>query len=233
MISFLSFGVFLAGQFLVSVSSLFRYNYLCFHFLVHSLDFFIHSYGDDRLVVENNLSCLSGCWASTRLWAIWQCSHGPVKKNIGYQQAGSRGCLFCLCYTWRGSSYEWSSILSWNAALLFNLWDKRVFRSKLVLINLQEAAEELAPRLEIILQHLMCAFGKYQVFSLPCPFSWILYRYWPDAVQHWLLTHHTCFHCFALFPLFSFRLLVRFLLHMQEMDVTFFYAYYITLALFS
>lgn len=27
----------------------------------------------------------------------------------------------------------------------------------------QEAAEELAPRLEIILQHLMCAFGKYQV----------------------------------------------------------------------
>lgn len=27
----------------------------------------------------------------------------------------------------------------------------------------QEAAEELAPHLEIILQHLMCAFGKYQV----------------------------------------------------------------------
>ncbi|XP_028113616.1 transportin-1-like isoform X7 [Camellia sinensis] len=27
---------------------------------------------------------------------------------------------------------------------------------------IQEAAEELAPRLEIILQHLMCAFGKYQ-----------------------------------------------------------------------
>jgi transportin-1 len=26
----------------------------------------------------------------------------------------------------------------------------------------EEAAEELAPRLEIILQHLMCAFGKYQ-----------------------------------------------------------------------
>lgn len=28
---------------------------------------------------------------------------------------------------------------------------------------LQEAAEELTPRLEIILQHLMCALGKYQV----------------------------------------------------------------------
>ncbi|XP_034227487.1 transportin-1 isoform X3 [Prunus dulcis] len=28
--------------------------------------------------------------------------------------------------------------------------------------ELQEAAEELAPRLEMILQHLMCAFGKYQ-----------------------------------------------------------------------
>lgn len=28
----------------------------------------------------------------------------------------------------------------------------------------QEAAEELAPFLDIILQHLMCAFGKYQVF---------------------------------------------------------------------
>jgi hypothetical protein len=27
----------------------------------------------------------------------------------------------------------------------------------------QEAAEELVPRLEIILQHLMCAYGKYQV----------------------------------------------------------------------
>ncbi|XP_021900183.1 transportin-1-like [Carica papaya] len=26
----------------------------------------------------------------------------------------------------------------------------------------EEAAEELAPHLEIILQHLMCAFGKYQ-----------------------------------------------------------------------
>lgn len=30
---------------------------------------------------------------------------------------------------------------------------------------MQEAAEELAPRLEIILQHLLCAFGKYQVSS--------------------------------------------------------------------
>lgn len=29
----------------------------------------------------------------------------------------------------------------------------------------QEAAEELAPRLEIILQHLLCAFGKYQVLG--------------------------------------------------------------------
>ena len=27
----------------------------------------------------------------------------------------------------------------------------------------QDAAEELVPRLEIILQHLMCAYGKYQV----------------------------------------------------------------------
>ena len=32
-------------------------------------------------------------------------------------------------------------------------------------LHLQEAAEDLAPRLEIILQHLMCAFGKYQVPS--------------------------------------------------------------------
>ncbi|XP_021741632.1 transportin-1-like [Chenopodium quinoa] len=30
----------------------------------------------------------------------------------------------------------------------------------------EEAAEELAPRLEIILQHLMCAFGKYQKKNL-------------------------------------------------------------------
>lgn len=30
-------------------------------------------------------------------------------------------------------------------------------------LSLQEAAEELAPRLDVILQHLMCAFGKYQV----------------------------------------------------------------------
>ena len=30
----------------------------------------------------------------------------------------------------------------------------------------QEAAEELVPRLEIILQHLMCAYGKYQVHHI-------------------------------------------------------------------
>lgn len=30
----------------------------------------------------------------------------------------------------------------------------------------QEAAEDLAPRLEIILQHLMYAFGTYQVHTL-------------------------------------------------------------------
>ncbi|KQJ85406.1 hypothetical protein BRADI_5g26840v3 [Brachypodium distachyon] len=28
----------------------------------------------------------------------------------------------------------------------------------------EEAAEELVPRLDIILQHLMCAYGKYQIF---------------------------------------------------------------------
>ena len=38
-------------------------------------------------------------------------------------------------------------------------------------INLQEAAEELAPRLETILQHLMCAFGKYQVFIFFTPIA--------------------------------------------------------------
>jgi hypothetical protein len=27
----------------------------------------------------------------------------------------------------------------------------------------QEASEELVPHLEVILQHLMCAYGKYQV----------------------------------------------------------------------
>ncbi|BBH09835.1 transportin 1 [Prunus dulcis] len=32
----------------------------------------------------------------------------------------------------------------------------------------EEAAEELAPRLEMILQHLMCAFGKYQAESQDC-----------------------------------------------------------------
>lgn len=37
-------------------------------------------------------------------------------------------------------------------------------------IYYQEAAEHLPPRLEIILQHLMCAFGKYQVvfWALSC-----------------------------------------------------------------
>lgn len=35
------------------------------------------------------------------------------------------------------------------------------------LIYHQEAAEKLAPHLEIILQHLMCAFGKYQVVFWP------------------------------------------------------------------
>jgi hypothetical protein len=40
----------------------------------------------------------------------------------------------------------------------------RICKAQLWFVNLQEAAEELAPHLEIILQHLMCAFGKYQVF---------------------------------------------------------------------
>ncbi|KAG6399270.1 hypothetical protein SASPL_140746 [Salvia splendens] len=31
----------------------------------------------------------------------------------------------------------------------------------------EEAAEELVPRLDVILQHLMCAFGKYQVHCAP------------------------------------------------------------------
>jgi hypothetical protein len=40
----------------------------------------------------------------------------------------------------------------------------RICKAQWWFVNLQEAAEELAPHLEIILQHLMCAFGKYQVF---------------------------------------------------------------------
>ena len=35
------------------------------------------------------------------------------------------------------------------------------------LFKFQEAAEELVPRLDVILQHLMCAFGKYQVHCAP------------------------------------------------------------------
>jgi len=46
---------------------------------------------------------------------------------------------------------------------------KKIFKSQWWFVNLQEAAEELAPRLEIILQHLMCAFGKYQVVFWPLP----------------------------------------------------------------
>ena len=42
----------------------------------------------------------------------------------------------------------------------------KICKSQRWFVNLQEAAEQLAPRLEIILQHLMCAFGKYQVFFL-------------------------------------------------------------------
>lgn len=38
-------------------------------------------------------------------------------------------------------------------------------------IDEQEAAEDLAPRLEIILQHLMFAFGTYQVPMLAVPES--------------------------------------------------------------
>lgn len=34
------------------------------------------------------------------------------------------------------------------------------------ILKLQEAAEDLAPRLEPILQHLMYAFGTYQVWIL-------------------------------------------------------------------
>jgi transportin-1 len=31
----------------------------------------------------------------------------------------------------------------------------------------EDAAEELVPHLGVILQHLMCAFGKYQVIIFP------------------------------------------------------------------
>lgn len=43
----------------------------------------------------------------------------------------------------------------------------------------QEAAEELAPFLDIILQHLMCAFGKYQVFS-----AFFFFLFW-GGVMGW------------------------------------------------
>ncbi|CAK7329452.1 unnamed protein product [Dovyalis caffra] len=40
----------------------------------------------------------------------------------------------------------------------------------------EEAAEDLAPRLEIILQHLMCAFGKYQLMvTVRLPFIYMYY----------------------------------------------------------
>lgn len=61
--------------------------------------------------------------------------------------------------------------------LLFNCWFSGF--KYLHTSNFQEAAEELAPRLEVILQHLMCAFGKYQVIC-PC------------TVVYHLLSHLLC-----------------------------------------
>lgn len=41
---------------------------------------------------------------------------------------------------------------------------------------MQEAGEELGPHLDIILQHLMAAFGKYQVHS--CYFNLLCHAIW-------------------------------------------------------
>lgn len=115
-------------------------------------------------------------------WTIWEGPYGPFTENTGYQQAGARGCLFCVCDTWRGSFHSCSLMVSFLGLGLgdINGW-----------FNLQEAAEELAPRLEIILQHLMMAFGKYQVICcyisymkflfevaiVRCDASWLPYRF--------------------------------------------------------
>ena len=63
-----------------------------------------------------------------------------------------------------------------NMSLQFTCAQNWVDNCLLILIHLwngckcycwQEAAEELTPRLEIILQHLLCAYGKYQVSFMP------------------------------------------------------------------
>lgn len=115
-------------------------------------------------------------------WTIWEGPYGPFTENTGYQQAGARGCLFCVCDTWRGSFHSCSLMVSFLGLGLGDINDW---------FNLQEAAEELAPRLEIILQHLMMAFGKYQVICcyisymkflfevaiVRCDASWLPYRF--------------------------------------------------------
>lgn len=80
-------------------------------------------------------------------------------------------------------------------------------------IYYQEAAEHLPPRLEIILQHLMCAFGKYQVFS--GPFHVVVHLY-----MIMMRYDNGCSYVEAsiMFPLLLFHFipilpLVRYLLH--------------------
>lgn len=115
------------------------------------------------MICHSILLRILGPSPSERTWTVWTSSHGASEKNIGSKQASARGCMLRLCNSWRGPLETVVPISTSICWLLF--WCLFPF--------VQVAAEVLAPNLEVILQHLMCAFGRYQV----CILSFIFYLF--------------------------------------------------------
>lgn len=65
-------------------------------------------------------------------------------------------CIYQNAFLFSGSCIKINIVLASNFAA------PHVY---ILVFCFQEAAEELVPHLEVILQHLMCAYGKYQVIQ--------------------------------------------------------------------